>query len=262
MIAPGFGEFERAFGLLDRLVEQIVSERLANPVDTGDLVSALMLNRDEDAGHTMNANQVRDEILTAFQAGHEPMAIGLTWACYLLSKYPATRVELQQEARRVLGGRIPSMEDLPKLTLNRMVIEETMRLLPPAWGIDRKAAQADELGGYAIPAGTIVGISSYVVHHLPAYWKNPEGFDPLRFTPENSAGRPTYAYLPFGGGPRRCIGFRFAMMQMQVILAALIQQVDLDLVPGPPVTPVPRLNLIPSRDFMMTVQPIAQRALA
>ena len=251
ILAPGFRGFEEALRLLDGVIRRLVSERLKAGVDTGDLLSMLLASRDEEAGDAMSENQVRDEVMTMFMAGHETVAIALTWTCYLLSRYPATRRELQAELATALSGRGPTLADLPNLPLTRMVLEESMRLYPPAWGIDRRAEHSDVVGGYEIPAGAAIAISPYVVHHLPAYWNNPEGFDPSRFAPANSAGRPQYAYFPFGGGPRRCIGMRFAMAQMQLVLAAVLQQFELDLLPGPPISPRPILNFSPSRDVMM-----------
>ena len=185
ILAPGFRGFEEALRLLDGVIRRLVSERLKAGVDTGDLLSMLLASRDEEAGDAMSENQVRDEVMTMFMAGHETVAIALTWTCYLLSRYPATRRELQAELATALSGRGPTLADLPNLPLTRMVLEESMRLYPPAWGIDRRAEHSDVVGGYEIPAGAAIAISPYVVHHLPAYWNNPEGFDPSRFAPAN-----------------------------------------------------------------------------
>jgi cytochrome P450 len=251
ILAPGFRGFEEAIRLLDDVIRRIVAERRTQGMDTGDLLSMLLASRDEEAGDAMSESQVRDEVMTMFMAGHETVAIALTWTCYLLSRYPAARRELQAELATVLSGRVPTLDDIPRLPFTRMVLEESMRLYPPAWGLDRHAEHEDVVGGYEIPAGASMAISSYVVHRLPAYWRNPEGFDPSRFAPANSAGRPQYAYFPFGGGPRRCIGMRFAMAQMQLVLAMVLQQFELDLVPGPPIPPRPIVNFSPSRDVMM-----------
>lgn len=258
LFLPGFRKFETAFRQLDQIVNQIIAERRASGEDTGDFLSMLLVGRDEEHGERMDEAQLRDEVMGAFLAGHETTAIGLTWAFYLLSKNSVVRRQLQAEVSSVLGGRFPNMQDLPSLKYNRMVIEESMRLYPPAWGFDRKSIVDDELGGYRIPAGSTVAICTYVMHHHPAYWENPEGFDPLRFSEERSAGRPEYAYLPFGGGPRRCIGNRFAMIEMQLILAAVTQNFELNLVPGAPVNLRPMINLQPDRNFLMTVKDLAR----
>ena len=254
ILAPGFAAFERSLRLLHGVIDQIIRERTREPIDTGDLLSMLIAGKDDESGNAMTERQVRDEVMTMFMAGHETVAIALTWTLYLLSHHPTTRRELTDEIDHLLAGRTPTIEDLPRLPFTRMVLEESMRLYPPGWGIDRLLAQNDMLGGYKIPAGTTIGISMYVVHRLPAYWTNPEGFDPHRFSPEASAGRPQYAYFPFGGGARRCIGMRFAMVQMQLVLAMIVQQFDVDLVPGPPVPPRPRLNFAPSRDVLVNLR--------
>jgi cytochrome P450 len=255
---PRFRQFESAFRQLDEIIHQMIAERRASGEDTGDFLSMLLTGRDDEHGETMDEAQLRDEVMGAFLAGHETTAIALTWAFYLLSKNPVARRQLQAEVRSVLGGRFPTMQDLPNLKFNRMVIEESMRLYPPAWGFDRKSLADDELGGYRIRAGSTVAICTYVMHHHPAYWENPEGFDPMRFSEERSAGRPEYAYLPFGGGPRRCIGNRFAMLEMQLIMAAMAQNFELDLVPGPPVNVRPTVNLQPDRNFPMKVKDLAR----
>ncbi len=258
LFLPGFRQFETAFQQLDQIVNRMIAERRASGEDTGDFLSMLLVGRDEEQGETMDETQLHDEVMGAFRAGHEATAIGLTWAFYLLSKNPVARRQLQAELSSVLGGRFPKMQDLPSLKYNRMVIEESMRLYPPIWGFDRKSIADDELGGYRIPAGSTVAICTYVMHHHPAYWENPEGFDPMRFSEERSAGRPEYAYLPFGGGPRRCVGNRFAMIQMQLILAAVTQNFELDLVPGAPINVHPAVNLRPDRNFLMTVKDLAR----
>ena len=250
-LAPGFRTFERSLTLLHGVIQQIVDERQRSGHDSGDLLSMLIAGRDEELGQSMTASEVRDEIMTMFMAGHETVALGLTWSLYLLSIHPTIRRQLQDEVATVLAGRDPTFADLPRLNLTRMVIDEAMRLYPPGWAIDRRSLGSDVLAGYTIPAGATIAISMYVVHRLPRYWSNPEGFDPWRFSPERSAGRPQYAYFPFGGGPRRCIGMRFALAQMQFLLAAIIQGFDVDLVPGPAIPPQARLNFSPSRDVMV-----------
>jgi len=252
-LSPGFLAFERAFRTLDDVIHRIVRERLASGQDTGDMLSMLIQSKDEERGEVMTSTQVRDEIMTALLAGHEPTAICLTWTLYLLSKHPDVERRVCEEVGAVLGGREPGIEDLAKLEYTGMVLEESLRLYPPVWGIDRYAAAEDVIDGYRIPKGATVAISSYVVHHQPAYWENPEGFDPLRFTPARSEGRPTYAYFPFGGGARRCIGFRFATVQMQATLARIFQEFRLDLVPGQIITPKPILNLPPRQPVWMTL---------
>jgi cytochrome P450 len=186
-------------------------------------------------------------------AGHETTANALTWTFYLLSQHPAVLRRLQAELAELLGGRTPGVADLPRLPYTRMVIEESMRLYPPAWVITRRAINDDELGGDHIPAGATVMFSPYAMHHNPRYWDNPEGFDPERFTPERSAGRPAFAYFPFGGGPHLCIGNGFAMTEAQLILATVVQRYRLDLVPGHPVVPEPLVTLSARHGLLMTL---------
>jgi cytochrome P450 len=157
----------------------------------------------------------------------------------------------------VLGGRLPTVADLPNLTYTRMVLDEAMRLYPPAYAISRRAIEDDEIQGYHIPANATVLISPYVTHHLPAFWDNPEGFDPERFTPEREKTRHPYAYFPFGGGPRLCIGNNFALMEGVLILAAIGQRYRLDLVPGHPVATEPLITLRAKYGMRMTLHPAA-----
>ncbi|GIV95852.1 MAG: cytochrome P450 [Herpetosiphonaceae bacterium] len=251
---PRNRKFEEALRTLDQVVSAIIRERRARGEDTGDLLSMLLHARDEDTGEGMDDRQLRDEVMTLLLAGHETTANALTWTWYLLSKHPLVMRRLQSELAEVLGGRLPTVDDLPKLCYTRMVIDEALRLYPPAWMMSRQATEDDEIGGYRIPAKTIVFFSPYVVHRHPSFWENPEGFDPERFTPERSAGRPRFAYLPFGGGPRLCIGNNFALMEAQLILATLAQRYQLELVPGHRVEPEPLITLRPRYGLRMVVK--------
>jgi cytochrome P450 len=209
----------------------------------------LMEARDEETGEAMDDRQLRDEAMTIFLAGHETTANALTFAWLLLSRYPAAMRELRAELAQVLGGRAPAVEDLPRLTWTRKVIQESLRLYPPAWIIARSATAADEVAGYEIPAGSIVFVSPYVVHRHPGLWDDPEGFDPERFAKEPARG----AYFPFGGGPRQCIGNAFANMEAELVLATLAQRVRFDLSPGEPVLLDPSITLRPRHGLSMKV---------
>ncbi len=250
---PGNRRFQRALRTLDDIVYGIIDERRRHPTGTNDLLSMLLEARDEETGESMSDQQLRDEVMTIFLAGHETTANALAWTWYLLSKYPEAERRLEAELATVLGGRPPTFEDLPRLTYTRMVIDEALRLYPPAWMFAREAVQADEIGGYRIPAGARIMLSPYVAHRHPGFWDNPEGFDPERFTPERSEGRPRYAYFPFGGGPRRCIGEGFALMEAQLVLATVVQRHRLDLVPGHPVEPQPMATLRPRQGILVTL---------
>ena len=246
--------FVHAVKTLDRVVYGIIEERRRTGEDTGDLLSMLMLAKDEETGEAMSDRQLRDEVMTIVLAGHETTANALAWTWYLLSKEPVVWRALREEVTRVLpNGAVPTFEDLPKLKYTRMVIEEAMRLYPPAWFFGRRAIQDDVVHGYAFPARSVVAVSPYYTHRHPDFWPNPEGFDPTRFSPEASATRHKYAYIPFGGGPRICIGNSFAIFEAQVIVAMVTQRYRLDLVPGDPIVPEAAVTLRPKGGVPVTV---------
>ncbi len=239
-----------AIHALDQVVYRIIAERRMLPTDTGDLLSMLLLAQDEETGQGMNDRQVRDEVLTLLLAGHETTANTLTWTWYLLSEYPEVERRLQAELNDVLGGRVPTVDDLPNLKYTRMVLEEALRLYPAAPLLSRKAVAADELKGCHVPANSMIMISPYAMHRHPAFWEEPE-----RFEPERSATRPAYTYFPFGGGPRMCIGNHFAMMEAQLILSTVAQRYQARLVPGHQVEPQMSVTLRPRYGLPMTLQP-------
>jgi cytochrome P450 len=193
--------------------------------------------------------------MTLLLAGHETTAMALSWTFYLLSLHPGVRRRLEDELAAALAGRAPVLDDLPRLPYTRMVLEEAMRLYPPAWVITRSATGADELGGFVIPAGDMVLLSPYVTHHDPSLWEDPEGFDPERFAPGAEGARPRYAYYPFGGGPHLCIGAGFAMMEATIVLATVAQRLRLDLEAGRPVAIEPLVTLRPSPGIWVTARP-------
>jgi cytochrome P450 len=231
---PAQLRFRAALRALDKVVQGIITERRRQNRDTGDLLSMYLLARDEETGEGMNDRQLRDEVMTLLLAGHETTANTLAWTWYLLSGHPVIEQKLHAELAAVLGGRVPTVPDLPNLPYTRMVIEESMRLYPPAYGISRKAIAADEIGGYRIPANSVIFVGPYVMHRHPKFWENPDVFDPERFTPERSADRPPFAYFPFGGGPRLCIGNQFALIEAQLLLATVAQRYASFLRPQPP----------------------------
>lgn len=237
-VAPDFvptgrnRRFLRARRTLDEVVTKIIRARRGDAADRGDLLSMLMLSRDEETGEEMSDRQVRDEVMTLLIAGHETTAAGLTWAWYLLARNPEARGRLRAELSSVLGGRLPTFEDLPRLPYARMVFDETLRLYPPAWGQPRQSVGVDEVCGYRIEAGRMVVVSQYLTHRHPDYWERPEEFIPERFAPESSASRPRFAYFPFGGGARKCIGDHFALMEAQIIIATLAERFDPALADG------------------------------
>jgi cytochrome P450 len=252
---PRNRRFLAARATLDDVIYGIIAERRRRPGEHDDLLALLMEARDEETGEGMSDKQLRDEVITLFVAGHETTANALTWASYLLSTHVAVARKLRAEVDEALQGRIPTLSDLPNLAYTRMVVDETLRLYPPAWITNRRAIEDDTICGYRIPADAIVSISPYVTHRDPALWENPEGFDPERFAPERSAGRLHYAYFPFGGGPRQCIGKDFALVEAMLVLTLLAQHYELHLVPGRRVETVAMATLRPRYGMWMAAHP-------
>ena len=251
---PRNRRFQAARAVLRGAVEYAIRQRRAQPSGGDDLLSMLMDARDEDTGESMTDEQLRVEVTTFLLAGQETTSLALTWTFYLLSQHPAIRERLEAELDGVLGGREPAYEDLPNLPFTRRVIDEAMRLYPPAWGFSRQALGDDELGGYRLPRGWLAFLMPYVLHRHPAYWPDPDRFDPDRFLPERSADRPKFAYLPFGAGPRQCIGNQFALLEAHLSVATLAQTYRLHLVPGHPVEPWPLITLRPRFGMPMTIE--------
>lgn len=220
----------RAVAQIDELIYRIIARRRAGE-QRDDLLGTLLAAQDDD-GARMSDKQVRDEAVTLFLAGHETTALALAHTLFLLSKHPEVERKLHAELTDVLAGRLPTAADVKALPYTERVLKESMRLFPPAWTTGRQANETVELGGYEIPKGAQILISQWVVHRDPRWFPNPEGFDPERWTPERAKELPRYAYFPFGGGPRVCIGNHFAMMEATLILATIVQRWRLDLLPG------------------------------
>ncbi len=245
----------RAVRQLDEVVYRIIRERRESESDKGDLLSMLMSARDED-GSRMTDRQLRDEVMTFLLAGHETTALSLSWAWYLLSENPEAENKLHHELGRVLGGKNPSFEDLPRLCYTEAVVKESMRLYPPAWSLARTAAEDFEIGGYLVPAGSNVVMSQWIMHRDPRFFPSPEQFDPGRWFEEHTQRLPRFAYFPFGGGPRYCVGASFAMMEATLLLAAIAQRFRLRMVPGHKVVPVPSITLRPKYGIKMSLHQI------
>ncbi|WP_438000336.1 cytochrome P450 [Sorangium sp. So ce185] len=253
-LIPGDRAFRGALAKIDEGLLRLVKERRRSGEERDDLLSLLLHARDE-SGSGMDDRQLRDELVTMFIAGNETTAITMTWLFYLLDGHPEVERKLRAEIEQVLGDRRPTAADLAKMDYAKMVIQEAMRLYPPSWLLPRVAKEDDEICGYPVRAGATVIVSQYVMHHDPAFWEDPERFDPERFTPERSASRPRYSFMPFGGGPRQCIGNLFAIMEAQILLAVLLRRLRTRLVPGRPVSPQAVTTLRPRHALTMTLHP-------
>ena len=235
---PVFRRGRQARAELDAIIYQMIAERRKNPTDRGDLLSMLIMAQDEEGdGGGMTDQQVRDEAMTIFLAGHETTANALAWTWYLLSGAPAVEARLHEEVDRVLGGRLPTIADLPKLAFVEQVVTESMRLYPPAWIIGRRAIHDYPVRDYVVPARGIVVLSPYVLHRDGRFFPEPDRFQPERWTPEFKASLHPFAYFPFGGGARRCIGESFAWMELVLVASTIAQRWRLRVVPGHPVVP-------------------------
>lgn len=238
-----------------QIILKLIRERMASGQDKGDLLSLLMAMRDTETGEGLDEQELYRETLVMLFAGHETTSNALTWAWYFLSQNLDVETKLHAELDAVLNGRAPTIDDVPNLVYTRRVLDETMRLAPPAWITARISLQADTLGEYALPARSTVLISPYTLHRHPRYWKNPEAFEPERFAPENAEQRPRFTYIPFGGGPRLCIGQPFALTEATLLLAAIAQRYTLRVADGAVITPAPRFTLGMVNGLPMTLTP-------
>lgn len=251
---PQLRRFDNAKARLDAIIYRLIEERRRGGEDRGDLLSMLLLAQDtEGDGGAMTDEQLRDEVMTIFLAGHETTANALTWTWYLLSQNPEVETKLHEEIDRVLGGRLPAFEDVAQLKYTEMVLAESMRLYPPAWALGRLAVKEFEIAGYVVPRKSLVLMSQYVMHRDPRYFPAPLRFDPDRWTAEARDSRPQFSYFPFGGGPRRCIGEGFAWMEGILLIATLAGQWQMRLVPNHPVALKPVITLRPKHGMRMTV---------
>ena len=257
---PTNRQVKRARAVLNEIINQLVAERRATAGengrihDAGDLLSMLLLAQD-DEGERMSADELRDQLVTLFVAGHETTSNALTWTWYLLSQHPHVADRLHEEVDRVLGDRRATFADLADLSYTEMVLKESMRLYPPAWTLSaRQASEDTTIGDVAIPKDSLVFIAPYVLHRNPAYFPKPEQFDPERFAPEREQQLPRYGYLPFGGGPRVCIGNNFAMMEAQLIIATIAQRFHLYMVPEQQIELNPQVTLSNKHGMRMRIE--------
>jgi cytochrome P450 len=249
---PGLMRFKRARRRLDEVVYRMIGDRRRSGIDGGDLLSMLLASRDDEADHSgMTDEQLRDEILTIFLAGYETVANALAWTWLLLGQNPKAEARLHAEIDAVLGERLPTLEDLPQLRYVEMVLAESMRLYPPAWAMGRQATCDVEIGPYKLPAGTYVFFSQYIIQRNADFFPDPLLFNPERFTPEHKASRPRFAYFPFGGGSRQCIGESFAWMEAVLSLATISQRWHLRLIPSQMIDVQPKITLRPKYPIRM-----------
>ena len=244
--------FNQGVEEINRFTAQVIAERRQNPTDRGDLLSMLLAAQDEE-GSGMSDAQLLDECKTLIMAGHETTSNTLSWAFYLLWKHPQAEARLHDELERVLGGRTPTLEDLEALEYTNLVIKETLRLLPAVWSVARRAAQDTEIGGYFVPEGTDLQMSQWVVHHDPRWYEQPLEFRPERWAGGLEKRLPKYAYFPFGGGPRMCIGNNFALMEAPLILATIAQHYRLQVLEAPRLEP--SITLRPKHGLKVRLEP-------
>ena len=252
---PSNYRFLRAREVLDRTIYRIIEDRRADGEDRGDLLSMLLMAQDEEGDGTgMSDLQLRDEAMTIFLAGHETTANALTWTWYLLSQHPDVEERFHAEIDRVLGDRLATADDFPSLVYTEMVLAESMRLYPPAWTLGRKALVDYQVGDFIVPAESIVLMSPWVMHHDSRYYAQPFDFDPERWTQEARNARPRFAYFPFGGGPRVCIGEQFAWMEGVLLLATIAQRWKMRLATRQKVEPKPMVTLRPRNGLRMIIE--------
>jgi cytochrome P450 len=236
----------KAIRRLDQIIYRFIDQRRQSGTDRGDLLSLLLHARDEDDGGQMTDRQVRDEAMTLFLAGHETTTLALSWTWYLLATHPEAEERLATEVRAALAGRLPTVDDLPRLRYTEWVVQESMRLYPPVYTIGREALRDCEVGGYRVPKGTTILMNQWIVHRDRRFFEQPEQFAPERWTGDFVHRLPRYAYFPFGGGPRLCPGNNFAMMEAMLILATIAQSYRFTLLPGHQVVPWAPLTLRPA----------------
>jgi cytochrome P450 len=250
---PRNQRFNRARAVIDEMIFRMIRERRASGRDHGDLLSMLLTAQDEE-GLGLTDDQVRDEAITLFLAGLETTSNAMAWTWHQLAQQPEAEAALHEELDRVLGDRLPTFADLPALAYTRMLLSESMRLYPPVWLQGRRIAEPFQAGPYALEPGALVFISQWTMNRDPRYYADPERFDPLRWTPDAVATRPKFAYFPFGGGPRLCIGEQFAWMELTLLLALLARRWRARPAPGPEVVLQPVITLRPKHGIPMRLE--------
>ncbi|MBB5801379.1 cytochrome P450 [Saccharothrix ecbatanensis] len=257
---PANRKFREAKADLDKIIYRVIRDRQADKGEhPNDLLESLMLATEDD-GTGMTVEQVRNEVMTFMFGGHETVASGLTWALFLLSRHPEVTRKLMSEVDAVLGDRQPTVDDLAAMPYLECVVRESLRLYPPVSLISRTPTEDDEIAGYHVPKGSMVLLSAFVTHRHPEHWPNPEGFDPDRWADGKADGRHRYSWWPFSGGPRKCIGDAFGLMEMQLVIAMIVSRFQVSLIPGQPVLPRPGLTLGQQEPVLATLTKRSVRA--
>ena len=250
---PGNQRFRKAKQTLDNLILDIINSRLTNPSERNDLLSMLMSARDEETGEGMSDKQLQNEAITLLVAGHETAASSLAWTWYLLAEHPDIAEKLHLELQEVLNGSNPTFHKLPQLEYTRRIFDETLRLYPPAWGMPRTPKEDTEIQGSLIPKGSIITVAAFMIHRHPEFWENPDQFNPDNFLPDKVNQRPKFAYFPFGGGKRICIGQNFALMEATIIIALISQRFKFELLPNQNIEIDPTFTLRPKNGIKVKV---------
>ncbi|MGZ3609365.1 MAG: cytochrome P450 [Ktedonobacteraceae bacterium] len=254
----GYGKRMAATRQLDMLIYTMIAQRRDDERDYNDVLSMLMSAQSgEEPDTKLTEKQIHDHIMTFIAAGHETTAITLVWTLYLLSQYPQVRIKLQDQIRSVLAGREPTIDELAKIPYLDWVLDESMRLYPPAWMQMRFVAKETEIDGMKLPVGTLLILSQWVMHRLPEIWQDAEVFKPERWDPANEQDIPPGAYFPFGGGPRMCIGMPLAQLEARVILASILQHYTPQPIPGYIPGFQPTITLRPKRHLEVTLMPVS-----
>ncbi|WP_342374017.1 cytochrome P450 [Myxococcus stipitatus] len=247
--------FRAGIARLDKAMYEAIAKRRPNPTAHADMLGQMLAARDPKTGEGMTDEQLRDECVNLFFAGHETTAVALVWTYHLLSQHPEVEQRMRDEIAAAIGDRPPQLQDLPKLRYITAVFEEVLRLYPPAWVLSRQAKEQDKLGDFDVPAGTIMMMMQPIVHKHPAYWEAPEKFMPERFLPENAGKRPRFAYFPFGAGQRLCIGSNMALMQATVALTMMLQRFKVNVVPGQTVIEDPVVTFRSRHGLQVSLSP-------
>lgn len=251
---PGNISYLSSIKKLDKYIYQIIGERRISNEDTGDLLSMMMQAKDEDDGSQMTDKQLRDEIATLIFAGHETSANTLTWIWMLLSQNPDKQVKLQQELKQVLGDRSPQISDIPNLPYTNMVIKEAMRLYPVVWNVNAETSRECKIGNYQVPADCSIFVSQWIMHRSEKYFEDAQSFKPERWESDLEKQLPAGVYIPFGGGPRTCIGKNFALMEAVLLLTTIAQKFEINLVPNQTIIPAPTVTLQPKNGIKVSLK--------